>query len=252
MAFIKKYEEAEPVRINKWLAQTGFCSRRKAEELIKASLVKIDGEVVEDVGRKIENGQTIEVVEEASQKLDAQLTIIYHKPVGIVSGQPMKGEVPAVRMLTPENALDKNQPIVPHDISIPPIGRLDKDSRGLLVLSQDGVLAKAIISQDTEKEKEYIVKVDGYISPVAMKLLTHGLELDGRKLKPAIVEKMDNNTLRFILREGRKRQIRRMCDLVGLKVTDLLRVRIGNLLLGNMPEGKWRIMSAEELRAFKR
>ena len=248
---VYKFTESEPMRVNKWLAQLGVCSRRKAEELIVSNNIKIDGDIVSDLGRKIENGQVLEVLETAHENLSGQISIAYNKPVGIVSGQPEKGEIPAVRMLTPENAFNNAQILIPNNISIPPIGRLDKDSHGLLILSQDGVLAKAIIGENTEKEKEYIVKVTGYITPIALKQLRHGLELDGRKLKPAIVEQLDKQTLRFILKEGRKRQIRRMCDLVDLKVIDLKRLRIGNLELGDLPEGKWRILSADEINSFK-
>ena len=248
---IYKFTESEPMRVNKWLAQLGVCSRRKAEELIVDGSIVINGETVSDMGRKIENGQFLEELEKAQDNLSGQITIAYNKPVGIVSGQPEKGEVPAVRMLTPENAFDINPISIPENISIPPIGRLDKDSHGLLILSQDGVLAKAIIGENTEKEKEYIVKVAGYITPIALKQLRHGLELDGRKLKPAIVEQIDKQTLRFILKEGRKRQIRRMCDLVDLRVIDLKRLRIGSLELGDLPEGKWRILSDDEINSFK-
>jgi 23S rRNA pseudouridine2604 synthase len=248
---IHKFTETEPMRVNKWLAQLGVCSRRKAEELIMGGNIRIDDILVLDVGRKIENGQNLEVLEGGTEELSGQISIAYNKPIGIVSGQPEKGEIPAVRMLVPENAFDENPPEIQANISMPPIGRLDKDSHGLLILSQDGVLAKAIIGENTEKEKEYIVKVAGYITPIAIKLLGYGLELDGRKLKPAIVEQIDKETLRFILREGRNRQIRRMCDLVDLKVIDLLRVRIGSIELGALPEGKWRILTPSEIKNFK-
>lgn len=240
----------EPMRVNKWLAQIGVCSRREAEGLIAQGHIQIDGEIVKDVGRKIEKGQVLEVLKAGKSHLSSQFSLIYHKPIGIVSGQPEKGEIPAIRMIKSQNQIGEGA-CPPDNASIPPIGRLDKDSRGLLLMSQDGVLAKSVIAPDSGIEKEYIVKVTGYINAVKLTLLRHGLELDGRKLKPAIVEDLGQNSLRFILKEGRNRQIRRMCEEVELKVIDLLRIRIGTIELGNMPEGKWRNLEAQEIAKFK-
>jgi 23S rRNA pseudouridine2604 synthase len=138
------------------------------------------------------------------------------------------------------------------DIRLAPLGRLDQDSRGLLLLSDDGVLAKAVIGPSSKLDKEYLVRVSGQISEHKLKLLRHGLELDGRKLKPASVTQVAPHRLRFILHEGRKRQIRRMCEAVELEVTDLMRIRVGPLKLGDLAEGKWRILSAGERAALIR
>jgi 23S rRNA pseudouridine2604 synthase len=134
--------------------------------------------------------------------------------------------------------------------SLAPVGRLDKDSRGLLILSEDGVVARAVIGPASDVEKEYRVVVEGEITEARLKRLRHGLQLDARALKPAVVEQMGEQTLRFVLKEGRNRQIRRMCDLVGLAVTDLLRLRIGPLALGDLPEGRWRVLDAREREAL--
>lgn len=249
MAWIRTYDGAEPVRVNKWLAQAGVCSRREAEELIAAGAVMIDGERVGDAGRKIAPGQTLILNERAELGLGAQVSVVINKPPGVVSAQPEHGQIPAARLLTAEAQVGKG--IVPSSrASLPPLGRLDQDSRGLLLLSEDGVLAKAIIGPDSEIDKEYIVTVRGKVDRTKIQKLRHGLELDGRQLRPAKVTLEDMQVLRFVLTEGRNRQIRRMCELVELEVTDLVRVRIGPLRLGDLPEGKWRHLTGDEREAL--
>jgi 23S rRNA pseudouridine2604 synthase len=250
MAWTRRYDEPEPQRVNRWLAQSGVCSRREAEALIAEGLVSIDGEVVEDVGRKIAPGQTLVLADKASAGLAGALTVLIHKPVGVVSAQPEPGQVPAVRLLTREALVGESPRIPDRDTQLAPVGRLDRDSRGLLMLSEDGVVARAVIGPQSELEKEYLVKVAGQITAKKMALLRHGLELDGRQLKPAYVRAVADHRLRFILTEGRNRQIRRMCELVELEVTDLLRVRIGPIQLGDLPERRWRVLTPEERAAL--
>ena len=249
MAFTRTYDGDAPVRVNKWLGQTGVCSRREAEGLIANGLVTIDGEVVADAGRKIAPGQTLILNDRAEAALAAGVTILLNKPVGYVSGQPEPGKTPAVRLLTPANRMgDGAAPA--RDASLPPIGRLDEDSRGLLLLSSDGVVAKAVIGPQSDLDKEYLVVVDGAVTEARLSRLRHGLELDGRQLKPARVTQVQGQQLRFVLKEGRNRQIRRMCDLVGLEVVDLQRVRIGPLRLSDLPEGRWRHLTADERKGL--
>lgn len=250
MAWTRRYDEPEPQRVNRWLAQSGVCSRREAEALIAEGLVSIDGEVVEDVGRKIAPGQTLVLADKASEGLAGALTVLVHKPVGVVSAQPEPGQVPAVRLLTREALVGEAPRIPDRDTQLAPIGRLDRDSRGLLMLSEDGVVARAVIGPQSELEKEYRVRVAGPITAKKLTLLRHGLELDGRKLRPADVQSIGNQRLRFILTEGRNRQIRRMCELVDLEVTDLVRVRIGPIRLGDLPERRWRVLTADERKAL--
>ncbi len=249
MSFSKTYEGDEPQRVNRWLAQSGVCSRREAEALIEAGAVFIDGERVTDVGRKISAGQTLVLNDRAELGLGAQVSVVIHKPVGIVSAQPDPGQIPAARLLTAENQVGPG--IAPSSrASLPPLGRLDQDSRGLLLLSEDGVLAKAIIGPESQVDKEYVVTVLGKVDRAKIQKLRHGLELDGRQLKPAKVTQEDMQVLRFVLVEGRNRQIRRMCELVGLDVSDLVRVRIGPVKLGDLREGKWRHLTADEREAL--
>ena len=245
MAFTRRYEETEPQRVNKWLAQSGVCSRREAEAAIADGLVSIDGEQVTDPGRKILPGQTLTL-----ETGEGAFTAVLNKPVGYVSGQPEPGHTPAARLLTRDALVGESATIPDAKSSLPPLGRLDLDSHGLLILSSDGVLAKAVIGPASELDKEYLVRVSGRVEAPKLALLRHGLELDGRKLRPAQVTVVRPQTLRFVLKEGRNRQIRRMCDLVGLRVDDLYRVRIGPLELGNLPEGRWRLLTAEERAAL--
>ena len=245
MSFSRTYDGPEPVRINKWLGQTGVCSRREADALIADGLVSVDGAVVTDAGRKLEPGQTLTLNDRATAALAEGVTIVMHKPMGYVSGQPEPNKLPAVRLVTGNNQVGPGA-VPADDHSLPPIGRLDEDSRGLLLLSSDGVVAKAVIGPESDLDKEYLVRVTGDITEKKLKILRHGLMLDGRQLKPAYVSRMESFRLKFILREGRNRQIRRMCEMVDLEVVDLIRVRIGPLKLDNLPEGKWRMLTPEE------
>ncbi|MNK15714.1 Ribosomal large subunit pseudouridine synthase F [compost metagenome] len=251
MAFTRTYDGIEPVRINKWLGQTGVCSRREAEALIAAGMVTIDGESVTDAGRKIEPGQTLTLNDRGEAALASGVTILIHKPLGYVSGQPEPDKIPAVRLLTAENLVGEGTPPA-EDASLPPIGRLDEDSRGLLMLSSDGVVAKAVIGPQSKLDKEYLVRIEGDVTEKKLALLRRGLMLDGRILKYARVSRMEQNRLRFILTEGRNRQIRRMCEMVDLEVVDLLRIRVGPIHLNNLPEGRWRMITNEERDALIR
>ena len=249
MSWTRQYDEPEPQRVNRWLAQSGVCSRREAEGLIGEGLVYIDGERVDDVGRKILPGQTLTLTDKAEGRLEG-FTAILNKPVGFVSGQPEPGYTPAVRLLT-RAALVGDSVIIPDaQMSLPPLGRLDLDSHGLLILSNDGVLAKAVIGPQSELDKEYIVRVAGRIDEEVLGHLRHGLSLDGRQLRPAKVSVVQGQVLRFVLNEGRNRQIRRMCELMELRVMDLLRVRIGPLALEDLPEGRWRVLTLAERTAM--
>lgn len=249
--FEKSWDGDEPIRVNKWLAQSGVCSRREAEGLINSGSVYIDGEKVEDAGRKILPGQTLKLSSSGSEALAAKRTVMLNKPVGYVSATPEEGQIPAIRLLTQNNRVGKGAPVKANE-SLAPVGRLDMDSRGLLILSDDGTVAKGVIGPEADLEKEYIVRVRGRITRQAITLLRHGLELDGHKLKKARVTQMADQTLRFVLTEGRNRQIRKMCDLVELRVIDLVRVRIGALKMGGLAEGTWKELKPHEVQALLR
>ena len=243
------YRGNAPVRLNKWMAELGLCSRREAEALIDAGGVFVAEVQVERPGHKIEPGQILKLAETAKRAIASKFTAVLNKPVDYVSAQPEGDQVPAVRLLKTANATDGSRGPAKH-ASLAPLGRLDQDSHGLLLLSDDGVLAKAIIGPQHSLDKEYLVEVAGEITNGRLTLLRNGLRLDERRLKPAKVTREDGQVLRFILKEGRKRQIRRMCDLAGLRVTDLQRIRIGPLDLDDLPLGKWRALKAKERAAL--
>ncbi|WP_413584107.1 pseudouridine synthase [Bdellovibrio sp. HCB274] len=241
-------EEKEKVRLSKLMAERGICSRREADDYISRGLVMVNGEKIDQLGTKVDPGVKITLEAEALKQQKRLATILLNKPIGYVSAQPEPQYIPAIRLITPENQFgESKQRLKPEHLKgIAVAGRLDIDSQGLLLFTQDGRIAKKIINEETKLEKEYIVRVQGKLPEDKLKLLRHGLSLDGKELKPAIVEWINDDQLRFILKEGKKRQIRRMCEAVGLKVTGLKRVRIGNIRLGKLPEGKWRFLEDDE------
>lgn len=238
----------EKVRLSKLMAERAICSRREADEYIARGLVMVNGVVVDQLGTKVTRDVKITLESQALKQQKRLVTIIVNKPIGYVSSQPEPPYQPAVKLILDENQYGDSKLRLreEHFDGLAVAGRLDIDSQGLLLFTQDGRIAKQIIGEETKLEKEYIVRVLGRLPDDKLKLLNHGLSLDGKALKPAKVEWLNDDQLRFILREGKKRQIRRMCDLVGLKVTGLKRVRIGNLKLGKLPEGKWRFLEDDE------
>jgi 23S rRNA pseudouridine2604 synthase len=239
----------EGVRLSKIMAERGLCSRREADGFIERGWVFVDGQRVSELGIRINPAAEVWLAPEAAQRQNMQVTILLHKPVGYVSGQPEPGFEPAVALIGPDNQFDKDVAQRFHHThlrGLAPAGRLDIDSTGLLVLTQNGRIARQLIGEDSKTEKEYIVRVSGGLDANGLALLNHGLVLDGRRLRHAKVEWLNDDQLRFVLREGRKRQIRRMCELVGLKVTGLKRVRIGQVTLSDLPLGQWRYLRADE------
>jgi 23S rRNA pseudouridine2604 synthase len=243
-------ESPDGPRLSKLMSERGLCSRREADEWIENGWVKVDGKVVSQLGVRVARDARVEIDPSAKQHQGEQVTILLNKPVGYVSGQPEDNHQPAMVLIKPENRWSEDpsrKKFLPmHLRGLAPAGRLDIDSTGLLVFTQDGRVAKRLIGQDSDVEKEYLVRVEGALTDEGMKLLQHGLELDGVKLKPAQVSWANENQLRFALREGRKRQIRRMCEMVGLTVTALKRVRSGGVPLGPLPVGQWRYLRKDE------
>jgi len=237
------------VRVSKLMAERGMCSRREADNFIERGWVYVDGERVSELGTRVDPGAKISLDKEARAAQQRQMTVLLHKPVGYVSGQPEPGCEPAVVLIKPENQQRSPDTALFHAShlkGLAPAGRLDIDSTGLLVLTQDGRVARQLIGENSKVDKEYLVRVEGQLVDNGLALLNHGLSLDGKPLKPAKVEWLNEDQLRFILNEGRKRQIRRMCELVGLRVVGLKRVRIGRVRLGDLPLGKWRYLRDDE------
>lgn len=231
------------------MAAIGLCSRREADFLIEKGWVRVDGKVVSELGTKVLPTARIELDAKAKNTLGKQVTILYHKPIGVVSGQPEGRYKAAMECLALENQFDRrtSTPFQPAMLKgLAPAGRLDIDSTGLLVLTQDGRIAKQLIDIHSTVEKEYLVRVEGELGDRGLELLRHGLSMDGEALKPAKVTWQNEDQLRFVLTEGKKRQIRRMCEMVGLRVIGLKRVRIGRVVLGDLPVGEWRLLQPEE------
>ena len=211
----------EKVRVSKLLSELGLCSRREADSYIEQGLVTVDGEVVNELGVRAYRHQKIELQSGAKAQQASRITVILNKPVGYISHYDDEQEYqPAASLITPENyfagPFDKGKSPRFNTKGLAPAGRLDIDSTGMLVLTQDGRIAKLLIGENSPIEK------------------------------PAQVSWQNEDQLRFVLREGRKRQIRRMCEMVGLKVVGLKRVRMGRISLGPLPPGQWRYVGAHE------
>lgn len=247
----KEKNNSELMRLSKLMAERGICSRREADAYIAKGLVFVNGEQIKELGTKVLPNVRIELAAQALKQQKDLVTIILNKPIGYVSAQPEPGSgyTPSIQLLTAENFAGPGKaPFSPRSIAegLAVAGRLDIDSQGLLIFTEDGRIAKKIIGETSEVEKEYLVRVEGILPKNKLALLQHGLELDGKKLKPAFVEWANEDQLRFVLTEGKKRQVRRMCEAVGLQVTGLKRVRVGKLMLGNIPEGQWRFFDPKK------
>jgi 23S rRNA pseudouridine2604 synthase len=243
---------AEPglVRLSKRMAALGLCSRREADAWIEKGWVRVDGVPVTELGTRIGPEQRITVERAAQSEQRERVTVLLNKPIGIVSGQAEEGYRPAIALIGPESRW-QDDPLAltfrrAHLRGLAPAGRLDIDSTGLMVLTQDGRIARQLVGADSAIEKEYLVRVSGSLSAADLQRLNHGLSLDGVPLKRAQVSWLNEDQLRFVLTEGRKRQIRRMCEAVGLRVLGLKRVRIGEVVLGRLPTGQWRYLGDEE------
>ena len=268
-------------RLNKRLAELGLCSRREADDWIAHGWVYVNGAVAE-MGVKVTPQDRVTVERAAQRHQDARVTILLNKPMGYVSAQAEDGHTPAVSLINPRSHWRGDQSGLrftpPHLRGLAPAGRLDIDSVGLLVLTQDGRVARQLIGEDSALDKEYLVRVvyeggapaarhpdersaplqeigdndpvssnvQAVFPPALLERLRHGLSLDGQPLKPAKVEWQNPEQLRFVLVEGKKRQIRRMCEQVGLKVVGLKRIRMGRITLGSLPVGQWRYLAPNE------
>ena len=244
---------ADGLRVAKLMTDRGLSSRREADEWIEAGWVRVDGRLAV-LGQRARSDAVIEIDTRASAEQARRVTVLLNKPIGFVSGQAEDGHEPASVLVTRANRWEGDSSGIEfqggHLRHLAPAGRLDIDSTGLLVLTQDGRIAKRLIGDETRVEKEYLVRVaftrEGGLAERDLERLRHGLELDGVQLRPARVSWQNEDQLRFVLREGRKRQLRRMCELVGLQVLGLKRVRIGSVVLGPLPPGQWRYLRDDE------
>ena len=227
-------------RINKYLSEVGYCSRRKADRLIQEGKVTINGEIP-DMGTKVEEGDQVEVQGERIKKYKKQKNIYlaFNKPVGIVCTTDIRFE--------PDNLID----FIKYPIRIFPIGRLDKPSEGLIFLTNDGDIVNKILRARNHHEKEYIVSVNRPINRNFIKRMSNGVEILDTKTKNCFVEKLSSRRFKIILTQGLNRQIRRMCESLGYRVQSLKRVRIMNIKL-DVPTGKYREFTEEEIIELNR
>ncbi len=238
------------MRLSRLMSMRGLCSRREADRLIQLGQVQVDGIAVTELGTRVSPDCRISVSPSAQSDQRQRVTILLNKPVGYVSAQPERGYLPATSLISRHNQYRGDRSALRyrprHRHNLAPAGRLDIDSQGLLVLTQDGRIARRLIGPGAAVEKEYLVRVQGELTETTLQGLRGTLSLDGHQLKPVRVEQVNTEQLQFVLIEGRKRQIRRMCAMVGLAVTGLKRVRIGAVTLGALPEGQWRYLGRRE------
>ncbi len=244
------------------MAEMGICSRREADEWIERGWVTVNGKVAR-MGQPVFPTDEIATHTRADAAQAQLVTILMNKPIGYVSGQAEDGHEPAIALINEASQCTLPQLIGPrrmaferwHLKNLATAGRLDIDSTGLLVMTQDGRVARTLIGEDSDTEKEYLVRVSygevdkdvrAVLPPGAIGQLQHGMWMDGKALKPAKVSWQNEEQMRIVLREGKKRQIRRMCEEVGLRVTALKRVRIGRVVLGDLPVGQWRYLQPHE------
>ena len=224
------------MRLNKYIAYLNIASRREADKLIKDGKVKVNGEII--INPAIQVGENDKIICDIEDYKNEKIYIKLNKPIGYVVSNNKKEGKPIYKLL--DEKLKK----------LYPVGRLDKDSKGLILFTNDGIFSKKIIGEESECEKEYYVKLEGNISDGALKKLEFGISLDGKKLKPAIVKRVSKNSFNIILKEGRNRQIRRMCEKVGFEVILLKRLRISNIYLNDLQEGKFEYLTKDEINSI--
>ncbi len=221
------------MRLNKYISETGLCSRREADKRIEAGRVTCNGEIA-TLGTKVAEGDEIRVDGELVGAKKKQIYIALNKPVGIICTTESHIE---------DNIID----LIGHQERIFPIGRLDKDSEGLILLTNDGDIVNEILRSENNHEKEYLVTVDRTMTDLALSMMAGGVKIMGEITKPAKVTRINDKTFRIILTQGLNRQIRRMCSALGYKAQRLQRVRIINIELGALPVGEWRNLTESEV-----
>lgn len=223
-----------PIRINRYLALKNICSRREADEFIQKGKIAINGRVAA-LGDKVNAGDEVRVI----QKLDKKYVYLaFNKPRNVITHSPQENEV-------------EISEIINYPTKVFPVGRLDKDSHGLIILTNDGRVTDKLLNPEHNHEKEYVVAVDKAANEKFIEKMGKGVRLDdGYKTKECIVKKLKDRAFSIILTEGKKRQIRRMCLALGYEVTDLKRVRILNVAIGHLRPGQHRLIEGRELREF--
>ena len=222
----------EGIRLNKYIASSGICSRREADRLIESGKVKVNG-LTADLGTRVIDGDSVEVDGKKITPEDDMIYIAFNKPLGITCTTDTRD---------PSNIID----YIDFKERIFPIGRLDKNSSGLILLTNNGDIVNKLLRSENGHEKEYVVTLDRPYDKAFIKTMSTGVPVLGRMTLPAEVFPVNAKTFRIILRQGMNRQIRRMCEYLGYKVTKLKRIRFINIELGGLELGKWRYLTADE------
>ena len=240
----------EPPRLSKRISEMTQCSRREADEWIENGWVWVDGVVVTTLGTRVHPNARIEIREEAKRHQTETVTILLNKPLDAASEAADGDGESALPLIRPENRWAEDGSALAfkatHLRGLALAGKLDPEASGMLVFTQEGSVARRITGDETRLEKEYMVRVEGQLSADDLQRLNHGLALDEIKLKRAQVSWQNEQQLRFVLHESRKNQIRHMCELVGLRVVSIKRIRIGSVSLGKLPAGQWRYLRPNE------
>lgn len=226
-------EKKECIRLNKYLSEAGVCSRREADRLIESGRVTVDGRRAE-TGMKVIPGQVVRIGKKVVSKQDEMVVLAVHKPAGIVCTEERRERNSIVRFLN-------------YPVRVTYVGRLDKDSRGLLLMTNNGDIINKMMRAGNYHEKEYKVTVDKAVTSEFLRRMAEGVPILDTVTRPCRVQKIGKYTFSIILTQGLNRQIRRMCDALGYQVKDLLRIRIMNIELGNLKEGEYRKLTDEEL-----
>ncbi|WP_313953572.1 pseudouridine synthase [Accumulibacter sp.] len=239
----------ESPRLSKLVSQLAACSRREADEWIENGWVSVDGVVINRLGARVNPKASIKIKEAARQHSTETVSIVFHKPRDL-AGEAEDGRERVALLIRSDNRWAEDSTAYSFQAShlrgLTPAGRLEADEGGMLAFTQEGSVARRVTGGDSRLEKEYHVRVLGELAPEGLELLRHGLSLDDVKLKRAQVSWLSDQQLRFVMHESRKGQIQRMCELVGLQVTDIKRVRIGSVSLGKLPAGQWRYVRKDE------
>lgn len=222
----------EGIRLNKYIASSGICSRREADKLIESGKVKVNG-IIADLGTRVKEGDSVEVDGKAVTPEDSMIYIAFNKPLGITCTTDRRD---------PSNIID----YINYSERIFPVGRLDKNSSGLILLTNNGDIVNRLLRSENGHEKEYVVTLDRPYDSKFIKNMSSGVPVLGRMTLPTEVFPVNTKTFRIILRQGMNRQIRRMCEYLGYRVTKLKRIRFINIELGDLAVGKWRYLTAEE------
>jgi 23S rRNA pseudouridine2604 synthase len=230
---MKKQESDQGIQINKYISNSGFCSRREADKLVDDARVTINDDIALPTSR-VQAGDVVAIDGEKIKSKQRPIYIALNKPVGVTSTTDMSDKTNIIRFMN-------------HPKRIFPVGRLDKDSEGLILLTNDGDIVNKILRSSNNNEKEYVVSVDKELTHEMIKQMGTGVRILGEVTKPCYIRQEGQRRFRIILKQGLNRQIRRMCETFGYKVKTLKRIRIMHIHLGTLPTGKWRYLTPQEM-----